>query len=83
MNALRRWRTQEGLTQEQAAKKCGVSQPTLSRAERGDPTVTVTTARTIAAGTKGKVHWSEIFDEAESDDTDPSVTAPPPDMGEE
>lgn len=65
MNALRRWRTGEGLTQQQAADKCGVSQSTFSRAEAGDPTLTVGNARQIAAGTDGTVKWHEIYDRAD------------------
>lgn len=84
MNALRRWRTGEGLTQQQAADKCGVSQSTFSRAEAGDPTLTVVNARQIAAGTDGNVKWYEIYERADGSTGDlPSAdSAPGPSEGD-
>lgn len=74
MNALKRWRTGLGWTQQQAAEHCGVRQQTFARAEEG--AVSVETAANIAARTDGAVSWPDIFEKRvgaafDSDDTDP------------
>lgn len=93
MNALKRWRTGLGWTQQQAAEHCGVKQQTFARAEEG--AVSVETAAHIAAHTDGAVSWPDIFEKRvsafDSDDTDPvagfaaedgAVEAPAPLEGE-
>jgi transcriptional regulator with XRE-family HTH domain len=76
MNALKRWRTGLGWTQQQAADHCGVKQQTFARAEEG--AVSVETAAHIASRTDGAVNWPAIFEKrvgaaSEGDDTDPTL----------
>lgn len=52
---LRDWREAEGLTQEQAAARIGISQGTLSRYESGKQEPSMATVRRIKAATDGKV----------------------------
>lgn len=61
MNELKKWRASNGLTQEEAADKLGISYSLVAKLEQGNRLPSVTTAKMIAD--KMGVHWTIFFDD--------------------
>lgn len=61
MDELKKWRTKNGFTQEEAAEKLGISYSLMTKLEQGNRTPSVSTAKNIA-NIIG-VRWSIFFDD--------------------
>lgn len=62
IHVLKKWRTQQGLTQYALAKRVGCAHQLISRIERGETKPSIHTAKRLEAAVGGAYAWHEIMD---------------------